>query len=303
MISDSELFSGVIPFFHTAEARSFRRAAQKLGITPAAISKAVMKLEETVGVKLLSRTSRTVSLTPEGAVFLERCREAIASLQAGHQALSEAQQMPRGDIHVSLPFILGRVVTSALPKMASRYPDLSYRLSMTNRFVNLVEENVDVAVRVGVLEDSSLVVRSLAETQWVTVASPSFVARHGRPRQPDDLTNFDALVFVTEEGRLRMPVFRDPKTDEQIVGQPRVRLRVNQGEEMLDGAMSGLGICQLLDFMVQKPLQEGRLVEVLEGHRADGPMIQALTTRERSKTPNVRAFLSFLVDAFAHLST
>ncbi|HVE82088.1 MAG TPA: LysR family transcriptional regulator, partial [Myxococcales bacterium] len=208
---DGDLFTGVPHFFHVAEERSFRRAAQKLGLTPAAVSKAVLKLEEKLGVKLLQRTSRAVALTPEGAEFLTRCREAISSLHAGHEQLSESRRQPRGELSLSLPFILGRVVVPALPRLAARYPELSVRVTMTDRLVRLQEEQVDVGVRVGAREDSALISRLLGASRWVTVAAPSYLARHGEPSRPEELARHTCVQFVAPSGRPRDWTFTDGK--------------------------------------------------------------------------------------------
>lgn len=298
MASGPDLFAGVLPFFHVAEERSYRRAAQRLGVSPAAVSKAVLRLEEGLGVKLLARTSRTVALTQEGAVFLERCRDAISSLQAGREQLSESRRHPRGELVVTLPFILGRLVIPELAKIAARYPGLSFRMSLTDRLVRLVEEGVDVAVRVGSKEDSSLIARKLRGSRWVTVAAPSWVARHGPPAHPDDLAGHDCLRFVAPNGRPRDWTFADPATGRTLPTRVTGRLLVDHGEHLLEAAAAGLGICQVLDLMVGESLRSGRLVEVLGSWAAPGPDIHALATPERSRSPNVRAFFAFLTDLF-----
>ena len=298
MLTD-DLFAGVLPFFYTAEERSFRRAAERLGVTPAAVSKAVLRLEERLGVKLLARTSRTVAPTPEGAAFQERCREAIASLEAGREAVSEARRQPRGTVHLSLPFILGRIVVPALPRLAARYPNLRFRLSMTDRLVGLVDDQVDVAIRIGELADSRLVSRRLRGSRWVTVAAPSYLARVGRPAHPSDLARHDGLMFVAPNGRPRAWTFRDPRSGAATTVPVEPRLLLDHGDHLLAAAIAGLGVCQVLDFMITDPVADGRLVEVLGGHAAEGPPIHALAVPERRRAANVRAVMAFLSDAFA----
>ena len=296
---EGDLFTGVPHFFHAAEERSFRRAAQRLGLTPAAVSKAVLKLEERLGVKLLQRTSRSVALTPEGAQFLARCREAMSSLQAGHEHISRSRGLPRGELSLSVPFILGRVVVPALPRLAARYPDLSFRVTMTDRLVRLQEEQIDVGVRVGAREDSSLISRALGGSRWVTVAAPSYLARSGTPARPEELARHTCLQFVAPSGRPRSWTFTDgrggPPREEKVEG----RLRIDQGELMLEAAVAGYGICQVLDFMVGERLRDGRLVEVLARYCADGPGLHAVAAPERARTPNVKACFVFLVDVLA----
>lgn len=296
MAGPEDLFSGVAPFLHTAENRSYRRAAERLGVTPAAVSKAVLKLEERLGVKLLVRTSRSVSLTPEGEAFLLRCREAMGSLQAGREQLSAARSMPRGELKVTLPFILGRLVVPELPRLSARYPDLRFRVAMTDRLVRLVEEGVDVGVRVGGREDSTLVSKVLGTSRWVTVASPRYLAKAGIPARPDQLAAHTCLMFVAPDGRPREWTFAD-------VEPPRLepKLLVDQGELMLEAAAAGMGICQVLDFMVGDRIADGRLQEVLPGYGAPGPTLHAVAAPERARTPNVRACFEFLAGVFARL--
>lgn len=295
-MSATDLFAGILPFVHTAEARSFRKAGERLGVTSAAVSKAVLRLEERLGVKLLARTSRSVALTPEGTAFLARCRDAIASVEAGHEQLSESRRAPHGEVHLTLPFILGRVIVPELGRLASRYPRLTYRLTMTDRLTRLVEEQVDVAIRIGALEDSSLVVRPLRVTRWVTVAAPGYLARRGVPGHPRDLARHDGLCFVAPSGRPRDWTFTEPGRGARLSAAPPPRLLINQGEHLLAAALAGLGLAQVLDFMVGDHVADGRLIEVLGELAAVGPPIQALVTPERSRAPNVRAVLDHLDD-------
>lgn len=296
---DGDLFTGVPHFFHVAEERSYRRAAQKLGLTPAAVSKAVLKLEEKLGVKLLQRTSRAVALTPEGAEFLTRCREAISSLQAAQEQVSESRRQPRGELSLSLPFILGRVVVPALPRLTARYPELAVRVTMTDRLVKLQEEQVDVGVRVGAREDSALISRPLGGSRWVTVAAPSYLARHGEPARPEELSRHTCVQFVAPNGRPRDWTFTDGKGGPGQELKVDGRLRIDQGELMLEAAAAGFGVCQVLDFMVGDRLRDARLKEVLPRYSAEGPKLHAVAAPERARTPNVKACFAFLADAFA----
>lgn len=291
-----DLFAGVLPFYYTAEERSFRRAAQRLGVTAAAVSKSILKLEENLGVKLLARTSRSVAPTPEGLAFLARCRDAINSVQAGREQLSDSRRVPRGEIHLTLPFILGRTVVAALPAFTARHADASLRLTMTDRLIDLVDRNVDVALRIGLLEDSSLVSRRLRDTRWSTVAAPSYLARRGYPLHPRDLAEHDCMQFVAPNGRRREWVFLE---DGQWISPPiRPRIATDQGELLLEAALAGIGICQAFDFMAGAHVAAGRLIEVLTPFAAPGPPIHALNVRERSKSANVRACVAFLADIF-----
>jgi DNA-binding transcriptional LysR family regulator len=289
-----DLFSGVLPFLHTAEERSFRKAAAHLGVTTAAVSKAVARLEAELGVTLLNRTSRTVSLTPEGASFLEHCREAVTRMQAGRELLAQAQKVAEGELKVSMPLILGRVVVPELGRLAARHPRLTFNLSLTDRFSRMAEEGVDVAVRIGELEDSSLVSRTLGVPQWSTVASPVYLGRNGTPRHYKELERHACLKFITPAGTSREWTFKDRRDANPLTVKTPDAFRIDHGELLVEAAVAGLGICQAFDFMVAEYVRAGRLVEVLAPYCAEGPPIRALCLPRRQSTPRVRVFLDFL---------
>jgi len=289
----TDLFAGVLPFVHTAEARSFRRAAQTLGVTPAAVSKAIARLEGELGVPLLTRTSRHVSITREGQLFLERCREAIANVQGGREAASRSRRVPQGELSVTLPPILGPLLFPALPRLSTRHPSLAFRIHVTDRYSRMIDENIDVAIRIGELEDSSLVSRTLRRTRWVTVASPSYLARRSSPTTPSDLASHDCLKFLAPNGRPREWSFREGTSPKLPA-----RLLVDHGELLLEASLAGMGIAQVLDFMVEEPMREGRLLEVLAPHAAEGPRVHVLSTPNKASSANVRAFTQFLLDTF-----
>ena len=288
-----ELFRGVVPFVAVAEDLSFRRAAARLGQTPAAVSKAVLALEATLGVKLLQRSSRAVSLTGDGEVFFERCRAAVASVDGARAEVVSARDAPHGEATVSVPFLLAPWVVRALGQLRHRHPRLTVRVSVTDRISRLAAENVDVAVRIGEVEDRSLTAHKLRETRWVTVAAPSYLARRPAPESPADLERHDCLVFIGPNGRPRSWSFADC----EIV--PRAALLVDHGPSILEAARQGLGICQVFDPPVADDLRRGRLVALLEDVAVAGPPLRALCVASRRKSANVRAVLDALGAAFA----
>lgn len=303
MIDSIELFSGVVPFVHVADQLSFRRAAEQLGVSTAAVSKAVARLEERLGVKLLSRSSRTVALTPEGKIFHTRSREAVASLRAGHAQLTQTRARPRGDVHISTSFILGPIVVAGLPLLAARYPDLVVHLELSDRVSGLLAEGIDVALRVGARTSSTLVSRVLYRPRWVTVAAPDFVARHGTPARPADLARYNCLRFVDPRGRPVPWWFAEPDHAAPASHVVTGNMLVNNGELLLAAVSSGTGLAQLLDFMVTDLVRDGRLVEVLGAFASEGPTIHAVTAPERSRAANVRAIIDFATATFGRLGT
>ncbi len=296
-MSAHDLFSGILPFFHAAEERSYRRAAARLGVTPAAISKSVLKLEEDLGVKLLARTSRSVSLTPEGSIFLARARDAIASVTDARELVSSARRQPHGEVKLTVPPVLSGLVVAGLPRLTTRYPKLTVRFVVTDRVTSLMEDGIDVAVRMGPLPESSLVARRLRGSRWVTLAAPSYVAAHGPPTHPRELDQHDCIRFVAPDGRPREWAFTGLGSESTLKVSGRVLL--DQGERLIDAAVAGLGVCQVLDLMVGTHVLEGRLVELLGTHAAEGPTLTALARPERSRSANVRAVFTYLAETFA----
>jgi DNA-binding transcriptional LysR family regulator len=289
-----DLFRGVLPFVEVAEHRSFRAAAQRLAVTPAAVSKAVAVLETELGVRLLERTSRKVALTPEGQLFFERCRHAVTHIQAGRELVARAQREPKGELAVTLSSILGPMLVRALPRFTSRYPSITVRLRLENRVSALIEEELDAALRIGPVATASLVARPVRATRWVTIASPAYLARRGEPRAPSDLADHDCLKFVLPRGSLAEWSFMEE--DRKTSAHTSAVLVVDQGELLVEGALAGLGIAQVLDFMVEEHLASGVLIEVLADRAAPGPPIHVLFAQGRRRSPKVRAFVDFVLE-------
>lgn len=297
-MADEDLFTGVLPFVRTAEASSFRRAAERLGVTTAAVSKSVARLEDRLGVKLLVRTSRSVRLTPEGRVYLDRCQQAVASLQTARELVSQSLQEPRGEVRVTLSPVLARIVIGGLPHLLARHPHLTVRVHTTDRVSHLAEESIDVAIRLGGREDSALVARTLLRPRWRTVAAPALLARHGTPTSPSDLERLPAVRFVGPTGRTAPWAYADGSRP-QVTGA----LVTDSGEQVVRAAVAGVGVAHALDFMVEDELREGRLVSVLDALATDGPLVSAVSTPERAKTPNVRAVVGWLAETFARIGS
>lgn len=299
MIAVMDVFRGVIPFIAVAETRSYRKAGERLGVTSAAVSKAILALEKETRTTLFLRTSRRVELTEDGERFFERCREALGLVQAGREALSASRRWPTGKLAVSSSFVVARLVVRAATEWKANYPDVSIELRATDRMVRFASENVDVGVRVGGPGDDSVVVHELRKTQWVTVASPAYLARKGAPRVIADLARHECVRFVLPRGATREWTFGDGRDAGAVVQQrPDGRMDVDHGELLTEAAEAGAGVCQVLDFMVRDALHDGRLVEVLASHRAPGPPVLAVHLPEKRALPRVRTFLEQLRTTF-----
>lgn len=292
----NDMFSGIVPFVTAAEAGSFTAAAARLGLTPAAVSKAVSRLESSLGVRLFDRTTRRMALSDEGRRFFERCRDAVDAVRAGRDALALALEDPRGEVTLSLSPALGPLVVSRLDRLVARHPALKVHLRISDRIARLVDDGVDVALRTGPLPDSALVGRPLRRIRWATVASPAYLATAAAPVDPDDLARHRCIAFVAPDGR---PVPWTFSVDgSPMVARPAARLDLDSGPLAVAAAEAGLGICQAFDFMVADAVRAGRLVPVLTGFAADGPPLTALCLPERQHLPRVRAVLDFVGEVF-----
>jgi len=187
-------------FVKVAERQSFVRAATDLGITQSGVSNAIKRLEDQIGTPLLLRTTRRVSLTEDGAAFFERCRQALTAIDEAEQVLKRAQIRPAGTLRIDVPISFGRIkLVPLLGAFQDEYPDVRLRITFTDRYIDLIEEGVDVAVRFGALQDSSLIARRLTTTQFNVVGSPRYLAKHGRPKTLDDLKAHNCLAFAARD--------------------------------------------------------------------------------------------------------
>jgi DNA-binding transcriptional LysR family regulator len=289
---DLELFRGVVPFVAVVEEKSFRRAAARLGVSPAAVSKAVAALEEGLGHALLLRGPRAVTLTREGEAFFEGCRPAVTAVMGARAIVDGARREPEGQLVVSAPFAAAALVPPALAILRARHPRLSFRLVVTDRLARLGEEQVDVAVRVGPLADSALVARRLRGTRIALVAAPSYLARAGTPRRLADIDDHDTIVLVATSGKPYPWLFRSGAREVS----PRVAL--DYAPALLDAALAGLGLAQAFDFMVDPLVRAGRLVQLFPDEVAEGPPIHAVCAPGRRATARVRAAFGAFADAF-----
>jgi LysR family transcriptional regulator, regulator for bpeEF and oprC len=200
-MSRTDPFENILPFVLTAEAKSFATAAKRLGVNPSSVSRAVARLEAEVAVKLLRRTSRSVTLTSEGAAFFELCREVLEKMDQARSVLTAAQIRPTGVLRVSMPVGLGSVtIMPAIGDFMAKHPQLRLHATLSDRWVDLVQENFDLAVRIGPLPDSGLFARKIGVSQLLVVASPAYVEKHGRPSGPEQLSDHACLTFTNSSG-------------------------------------------------------------------------------------------------------
>lgn len=275
-----------------AEERSFAAASRRLGLSTSATSKAVSRLEEELGVKLFRRTTRSVTVTPEGERFVDGARPVLGELSSLTEELRNTLARPRGLLRVSAPVAYGRMVlVKRLPEFLQAYREVRLELSLEDRGVDLVEDGIDVAIRTGNLPDNvSLVARRLFAYPLVTCAAPDYLARRGTPRSIEDLQAHECLNFRNARtGRAHPWRFENGKP---LVGSGS--LVVDDGEAVFRAAEAGIGVSQMPGFMAEGAIRRGSLVEVLRRFRPPDVPVSALYLDRRLVSPRVRAFVDFL---------
>ena len=288
-------------FIRVVETGSFTRAGQELRVKQSTVSKWVANLEGQVGQQLLERTSRTQRVTEAGWHFYRRAKEIVETWEAAESELQSDTPAPRGRLRVSLPLAFGRLhVVPHVAHYLARYPDVEVELVFDDRYVNLVEEGFDMAIRVGVPVDSTLRCRTLARTPRRLVAAPAYLERAGTPTTPRDLAHHQCLLHT----QLRVgAVWRFERGEERVRARVRGRLGSNNSEAILTMACHGLGIALLASCLVDTHIARGDLVGLLpDWERTDAP-IQALLPPGRYVHPRVQTFLDLLAERLRPLST
>lgn len=277
-------------FVRAAEARSFTVAGRQLGLTASAVGKAVARLEERVGVRLLHRSTRTVSLTAEGAMFLERCRRILAEVEAAELELAQTQGAPRGRLKVSLPLV-GILMMPPICGFMRAYPEIELDLDFSDRLVDVIEEGFDVVLRAGEVADSRLMSRMAGTFRLVLAGSPLYFAARGVPRLPADLAGHACLQHrYATSGKLEPWPLRGLPRDPAL---PATAL-ANTIEPLIAMAEAGLGIACLPDLAIRRQLADGTLVTVLDDHTEHAGPFRLLWPASRYVSPKVRAFVDFM---------
>jgi LysR family transcriptional regulator for bpeEF and oprC len=292
-------FSDIVAFVRVVEAHSFVAAAQTLGMSPSAISKAVSRLEDRLGARLLNRTTRSLSLTDLGSNFYERCREALGQLDQAESEVSESRGVPRGKLRVDVPISLGRrLIVPALPRFIQQNPELTVQMSMNDRVLDLVQEGIDMALRVGTLSDSSLIARRVGNLRGVVCASPEFIARVGEPKTPEDLKPEQCIaMFKVGTNTVREWLFRKDGIDHTII--PSAPLSFSDPETAVVAAVSGAGFVRTLSFTAERQIAAGLLKPVLEdwNEGAWWP-VSVVYPQHRQPTAKIKAFIEFVQGLF-----
>ncbi|HVU02953.1 MAG TPA: LysR family transcriptional regulator [Polyangiaceae bacterium] len=285
-------------FVRAAETRSFSETARQLRITPSAVSRSIARLERELDARLMHRSTRVVSLTEDGELFLERASRIVRDFDEAKEAAAlHGKRGPRGTLRIDAPLGLGRLVLGPkLPRFLARYPELRVTLSLRDSMVDPVADRIDVALRIGEPKDSVLTVRRLAVGEMVICAAPAYLKRRGVPRTRADLDRHECLPFLRGESPRAWAFVRDGAEHPFV---PRGRFATDNAELLRDAAVAGLGLVCLMDFMVAPDLATGALRRVLADDPLGGRALYALQPPHRQASPKARAFVDFLVEELA----
>ncbi|MEM7226823.1 MAG: LysR family transcriptional regulator [Pseudomonadota bacterium] len=282
-------------FTEVAERESFSGAARALGTSKSAVSKQVGRLEEELGARLLNRTTRRVSLTEAGQAFYQGALDALAAAEAARGVVTHLSEAPRGRLRISAPVSFSlKHLSPLLADFMARYPEIALELTLNDRRVDLVEEGFDLAIRIGVLDDSSLIARKLAPVEMLLCAAPAYLKRRGMPAGPKALADHDCLIYTygSSPGHWR---FEGPggASAVKVTG----RLEVNNGDLLRSAALAGAGIVLLPDFIVGADVASGALQRVLgEWTCPSQSAVYALYPSSRQLSPKVRVCIDYLAE-------
>ncbi|HWL80673.1 MAG TPA: LysR family transcriptional regulator [Roseomonas sp.] len=284
-------FLALTVFTKVAEYGGFTAAARRLGLSVSAVTKTVARLEDELGTQLFNRTTRQLHTTDYGQEFYERCIRILADLEDAETALRQGSISYSGRVRVITPFSFGRVtLVPELPSFLRKYPEIVLDLNFSDQPVDLIAEGYDVAVRTGEISDSRLTTRLLTRGSQVTFASPTYLARHGLPRTPEDLRDHNCIVgrFGPEWS------FRGPDRKPMTV-RVSGNAVVNSGDALREAAVAGIGIGQGTWWLVRKDLERGLVESILPDYALEGMPISILYPAQRHLPAKVRVFIDFLV--------
>jgi DNA-binding transcriptional LysR family regulator len=274
----------------------FSAAARVLHLTPSAVSKQITRLEDRLGVRLLNRTTRRFSMTDEGEAYYQRAVSILADIAETEAMISNRGGAPRGILRLSCSTTFGRLqVVPLLPEFLGRFPEMKLQLSLTDTIVDLVQEGIDVAIRIAELSDSSLVARRLGIDRRIVCAAPSYVKKYGLPKNPEELRNHNCLILNTAQALNDWEFSLGGETRKIHVDGP---FEANSGIAVHAATLSGLGIAQLASYVAVPDLKAGRLISCLDEFVVSQRPIYAVYPHRRHLSPKVREFVNFLVERF-----
>jgi DNA-binding transcriptional LysR family regulator len=287
-------FGDIAAFVAAVKSGSFTAAAASLGLTRSAVGKSIVRLEAQLDVRLLNRTTRKLSLTDEGMVVYDRWRQILDDLEDVDATMALRRGKPTGTLKLMTPPSFGqRHILPVMNAYLKEWPELRAELWFTDRYVDLVEEGFDIAVRIGAPKDDSLILtRTVAWQQFIVCASPDYLARRGTPQTPQDLADHDTIVYLNAE---RPRPWRLQTSNGPYIYEGPGRMNIDNSEAMRESTLAGFGLAHLANYIVGDDLRAGTLVEVLRAYRPPPDPIRLTYPSKRHLTPRTRAFIDLLV--------
>ena len=287
-------WDGISEFVYVAEYESFTRAAKELGISTAQVSRQISALEKRLNIKLLYRTTRKVSLTEEGRVFYQHCRGVLDGLDAAEQAVSNLQTKPQGRIKLTAPVTYGeQQLLPLINDFMVQYRDIEVTAFLSNQKIDLIEGGYDLAIRIGKLSDSTMMAKKLSHRTNFVCAAPAYLEKYGVPYSLVDLRQHNCLLGTRDYWHF---IENDKNADKEINLRVSGSVQYNNGHSLVDAALKSLGIVQLPDYYVQKYLESGALVSVLDDDREPEEGIWAIYPHNRHLSPKIRLLVDYLAE-------
>lgn len=292
-------FQAMEVFVEVVDAGGFRRAAEKMKLPKVTVSTLIKTLEATLSVKLLHRTTRHVSVTADGAAYYEHCLKILAQMREAEEALSSTRLSPSGRVRVDAPTgLASEVLVPALPEFFARYPGIRLELGCSDRWVDLIGEGVDCAVRGGEITDQNLIARRVGAMRYVTSASPAYLERCGRPLHPDDLKHHHCLdYFSARTGRIYDWYFA--RRGERVRVTPQSKFGLNDSYAYAAAGLAGIGIVQMANFLMEPMIRDGRMVSILEDWSNEPMPVHVVYPQNRHLSTKVRVFVDWVAELFA----
>jgi LysR family transcriptional regulator for bpeEF and oprC len=293
---------GINVFLRIVEVGTISGTARDLGVSTAAISASLARLETNLAVRLLDRTTRRLSVTAEGAEFYDRCKKLMSDLDEAEQSISRIGRDPRGKLRVGMPSGLCRMwIVPSLPRFLKKYPEVHLEIVCSDYVPYTIDNGLDASIQVGELHSSRLAMRQLASVDYVVVAAPSYLKKRGVPKVPNDLLQHHCLTYRRpRNGLIREWRFVENGQEQHFAIDGL--LTFNSGEALVSAATSGLGLIQVAEFYASQMIATGQLVKVLESSRAKGYDISVVFPQLKNVPPKLRVWIDFLVEIFAEVS-
>ncbi len=288
-------WDGLDEFVAVAECGQFTAAAERLGVSSSQVSRQIARLEESLQTRLFYRSTRRVALTEAGQTFLQHCQRLQDGREEALRAIGDLSSEPKGLLRMTCAVAYGeRFIVPLVTEFMSRYPQLKVDIELSNRQLDIVQDGLDLAIRLGRLQDSRLVATRLAPRRMYVCAAPDYLQRYGRPHSVSELSQHNCLIGSSDSWSFQQ---EGRELSQRVNGN----WRCNSGQAVLDAALRGLGLCQLPDYYVQEHIKNGALVSLLEKHQAPNTAVWALYPQQRHLSPKVRQLVDHLKAGLAYL--